>query len=71
MRATIMFGQHVRRRRSRTSAGLHRGVAAGCPRRPDRTQTRLRPGTALEEVSSGYRAMNDREATKVLVEVSR
>ena len=62
-----LLEERERRRRPRPGARLHRGAAPGRPGRPDRAGSRLRPRRRLDEVPDGYRAMNDREAIKVMV----
>ena len=64
------FNNVTDRRRPGPGARLHRGAAAGRPRGRDRARPRLRPGrSSLDGVPDGYRAMNDREAIKVMVEL--
>ena len=56
-------------RRPRARARVHRGAAAGRPRGPDRAGPRLRPRRRRStSVPDGYRAMNDRESIKVMIE---
>ena len=59
--------QRHRERRPRPGTRLHRGTSARRPRGP------IEPGrvfdrvVGLDEVPDGYRAMNEREAIKVMV----
>ena len=66
---TTFFEQRHDRRRPGPRPRLHRGAAARRARGPDRARPRLRPRRRhLDGVPDGYRAMNEREAIKVLIE---
>ena len=57
-------------RRPRPGPRVHRGAAAGRPRRHGSSPAASSTASAsLDEVPDGYRAMNEREALKVLIDL--